>query len=54
MKLKIRPSLSDWDHLDELFVVSKETVRENNIVMLGLFVIGITLITVVFIVGISI
>lgn len=54
MKLKIRPSQSDWVDLDELFAGTQETVKEDKIFMLCLFVIGITLITVVFIVGISI
>ncbi|MFE3846588.1 hypothetical protein ACFX5D_01225 [Flavobacterium sp. LB3P45] len=55
MKLKIRPSQSDWDDLNGLFPENKETVTENNIVvMFSLFVIGIGLIVVVvFIVGIS-
>jgi hypothetical protein len=54
MKLKIRPSQSEWDDLNELFPDNKETVTENNIVMLSLFVIAIGLIVVVFVVGISI
>ncbi|MDI1303292.1 MAG: hypothetical protein PSX42_00300 [bacterium] len=53
MKLKIRPSQSDWDDLNGLFPANKETVIENNIVMFSLFVIGIGLIVVVLTVGIS-
>ena len=53
MKLKTRLSQSDWDDLKELFPDNKETVTENNIVVFSLFVIGIGLIVVVFIVGIS-
>jgi hypothetical protein len=53
-KLKIRPSQSEWDDLNELFADNKETVTENNIFMLSLFVIAIGLIVVVFVVGISI
>jgi hypothetical protein len=53
MKLKIRPSQSEWDDLNELFPDDKETVTENDIVMFSLFVIAIGLIVVVFIVGIS-
>ncbi|MFE3870041.1 hypothetical protein ACFX5F_02260 [Flavobacterium sp. ZS1P70] len=52
MKLKIRPSQSDWDDLKGLFPDNKETGTENNIVMFSLFVIGIGLIVIVFIVGI--
>lgn len=52
MKLKIRPSQSDWDDLNGLFPANKETVLENNIVMFSLFVIGIGLIVVILIVGI--
>ncbi|MFH6970562.1 hypothetical protein [Flavobacterium petrolei] len=54
LKLKIRPSQSEWDDLNELFADDKEIVTENNIVMLSLFVIAIGLIVVVFVVGISI
>jgi hypothetical protein len=53
MKFKIRPSQSDWDDLNGLFPDNKETVRENNIVMFSLFVVGIGVILVVLIVGIS-
>jgi hypothetical protein len=53
MKLKIRPSQSEWDDLNELFPDNKETVTENNIVTFCLFVIGIGLIVVAFIVVIS-
>ncbi|WP_167543010.1 hypothetical protein [Flavobacterium sinopsychrotolerans] len=53
MKLKTRLSQFDWDDLKELFPDNKETVTENNIVVFSLFVIGIGLIVVVFIVGIS-
>lgn len=53
IKLKIRPSLSDWDDLNGLFPDNKKTVTENNIVMFSLFFIGIGLIVIVFIVGIS-
>ena len=53
-KLKIRPSQSEWDDLSELFPDNKETVTENDIVMLSLFIIAIGLIVVVFVVGISI
>lgn len=54
MKLKIRPSQSDWADLGELLSGTQETVKENKIVMLCLFVISFALMTVVFIVGISI
>jgi hypothetical protein len=53
MKLRIRPSQSEWDDLNELFPDNKETVTENNIVTFSLFVIGIGLIVVAFIVVIS-
>ena len=54
MKLKIRPSQSDWDDLNGLLPKNKETVTENDIVIIfSLLVIGIGLIVVVFIVGIS-
>lgn len=54
MKLRIRPSHSDWDDLNELLTENKETATENDIIMFGLFVIAIGLIMVFFIVGISI
>lgn len=54
MKLRIRPSHSDWDNLNELFTENKETATENDIVMFGLFIIALGLIMVFFIVGISI
>ena len=44
MKLKIRPSQSYWDDLNGLFPENKETVTENNIVVVfSLLVIGIGL-----------
>ena len=53
MKLRIRPSHSDWDNLNGLFFDNKEIIKENNIVMFSLFVIAFALIVVVFIIGIS-
>jgi len=53
MKLKIRPTHSDWDNLNGLFFDNNETIKENNIVMISLFVIAIAIILVVFIIGIS-
>nr|WP_315206721.1 hypothetical protein [uncultured Flavobacterium sp.] len=53
MKLRIRPSHSDWDDLNELFPDNKETVTEDNILTFCLLVIGIGLIVVAFIVVIS-
>jgi hypothetical protein len=51
--IKIRPSQSQWDDLSLRFPKNKETITENNLVMFSLFIIGICLIVIVFIVGIS-
>lgn len=53
MKLKIRLSESVWDDLNEVLRKNKKPAVENDRVMLGLFVLGIGLIVMIFILGIA-
>lgn len=52
MKFRIRPSHSDWDNLNGLFLGNKKIITENNKFPFSLFVLGIGLIVLVFILGI--